>query len=61
MSEWNTTARPTDRLVKAKRVAADTGVLYEVFIQDAYNKAERKVIDRTRKSPGELKFKLLLE
>jgi hypothetical protein len=42
-------------------VAADTGVLCGVFIRDAYNKAERKVIDRTGKSPGEMKFKPLLE
>ena len=39
----------------------DIGVLYKVFTRDTYNKAKRKVIDKTKKSLGELKFKLLLE
>jgi hypothetical protein len=61
VSDWNTAAGPTDRPVKAKRVAADAGVPCGVFIRDAYNKAERKAMDRTGKSPGELKFKPLPE
>jgi hypothetical protein len=37
------------------------GVLCRVFTRDTYNKAKRKVIDKTGKNLRELKFKLLLE
>jgi hypothetical protein len=35
----------TKRLVKAKRVTIDIGVLYGIFTRDVYNKVEYKVID----------------
>jgi hypothetical protein len=50
-----------DRLVKAKRVAINTGVLYEVFTYNIYNKAQRKIIKKTGKGLGELRFKPLLD
>jgi hypothetical protein len=58
-SDWNTAAGPTDRPVKAKRVAADAGVPCGVFTRDAYNKAQRKAMEKTGKGPGELRFKPL--
>ncbi|KAH8787712.1 hypothetical protein BGZ57DRAFT_124751 [Hyaloscypha finlandica] len=60
-SDWNTAAGPTERPVKAKRVAADAGVPCGIFTRDAYNKAERKTMDRTGKAPGELGFQPLPE
>ena len=60
-SDWNTAAGPTERPIKAKRVAADAGVPCGVFIQDAFNKAERKTMEKTGKSPGELGFKPLAD
>ena len=52
---------PTKKPVKAQRIAANTVIPYRVFIQDIYNKAEYKTIEKTGKSPGELHFKPLLE
>jgi hypothetical protein len=60
-SDWNTAAGPTERPIKAKRVAADAGVICGVFIRDAFNKAERKRMEKTGKSPGELGFKPLAD
>jgi len=45
-----------ERLVKAKRVTIDAGILYEVFTRDMYNKVEYKIIDKTGKALGELGF-----
>jgi len=52
---------PTKKPVKARRVVANTVIPYRVFIQDIYNKAEYKTIEKTGKSLGELCFKPLLE
>jgi hypothetical protein len=37
-SDWNTAAGPTEKPVKARRVAADAGMPCGVFVRDAYNK-----------------------
>jgi len=37
--------------MKARRVAADAGIPCGVFVRDAYNKAERKAMEKTGKSP----------
>jgi len=47
--------------MKARRVAADAGIPCGVFVRDAYYKAERKAMEKTGKSPGELSYKPLPE
>jgi hypothetical protein len=47
--------------MKARRVAADAGIPCGVFVRDAYYKAERKAMEKTGKSPGELGYNPLPE
>ena len=59
--DWNTAVGPTSKPAKGERIASDSGIPCGIFTRDCYNKAERKKMEITGKSPEELGYKPLPE
>ena len=59
--DWNTAVGPTSKSAKGERIASDSGIPCGIFTRDCYNKAERKKMEITGKSPEELGYKPLPE